>query len=89
VLSGLGCRIGELLALHWASSIDFDHGTIYFHGTVMGGRSGTGPCRTTPTARRACDAGPTARQIADYLGHERISTTQEEYMERGVVVGSS
>ncbi len=31
------------------------------------------------------DAGLTAREIADYLGHERISTTQEDYMERGVV----
>ncbi|MGW4483096.1 hypothetical protein ACWEOE_04595 [Amycolatopsis sp. NPDC004368] len=27
----------------------------------------------------------TAREIADYLGHERISTTQEDYLERGVV----
>ncbi|WP_246127535.1 tyrosine-type recombinase/integrase [Amycolatopsis rhizosphaerae] len=31
------------------------------------------------------DAGLSAREIADYLGHERISTTQEDYMERGVV----
>ncbi len=31
------------------------------------------------------DAGPTAREIADHLGHERISTTQEEHMERGLV----
>jgi hypothetical protein len=31
------------------------------------------------------DAGLIARQIADYLGHERISTTQQEHMERGVV----
>jgi integrase len=31
------------------------------------------------------DAGLTAQQIADYLGHELVSTTQEEYMERGVV----
>lgn len=30
-------------------------------------------------------AGLSAREIADYLGHERISTTQEDYMERGVV----
>lgn len=27
-------------------------------------------------------AGWTARQIADYLGHDRISTTQDEYMDR-------
>jgi integrase len=26
------------------------------------------------------DAGLTARQIADYLGHDRISTTQDEYI---------
>ncbi|QRP46909.1 tyrosine-type recombinase/integrase [Amycolatopsis sp. FDAARGOS 1241] len=26
------------------------------------------------------DAGLTAREIADYLGHERTSTTQEDYM---------
>jgi integrase len=31
------------------------------------------------------DAGLPAREIADYLGHERISTTQEDYIERGVV----
>ncbi|HVV09226.1 site-specific integrase [Amycolatopsis sp.] len=30
-------------------------------------------------------AGLSSRQIADFLGHERISTTQEVYMERGVV----
>jgi len=30
-------------------------------------------------------AGLSAREIADYLGHERISTTQEDYMEHGVV----
>src|SRR5690606_18605290 len=30
-------------------------------------------------------AGLSAREIADYLGHERISTTQETYMERGAV----
>lgn len=35
------------------------------------------------------DAGLTAREIADYLGHERISTTQEDYMERGVVGGAA
>lgn len=29
-------------------------------------------------------AGWTARQIADYLGHDRISTTQDEYMDRHV-----
>lgn len=35
--------------------------------------------------KKLYDAGLTAREIADYLGHERISTTQEDYMERGVV----
>jgi integrase len=35
VLSGLGCRIGEALALDWTTSIDFDAGTIRFHGTVI------------------------------------------------------
>jgi integrase len=29
-------------------------------------------------------AGWSARQIADYLGHDRISTTQDEYMDRHV-----
>jgi integrase len=28
--------------------------------------------------------GLSAREIADYLGHERISTTQDVYMTRGV-----
>jgi integrase len=30
-------------------------------------------------------AGLTTRQVADYLCHDRISTTQDDYMERGVV----
>jgi integrase len=153
-LSGLGCRIGELLALDWKTSINFDHGTIYFHGTLIrvagqglvvqdhtkspaGMRtirppawvmeilkrryaesssewafpSTRGTLRDPDNTRKYIrnvvagtpfeglhphdfrhyiagildDAGLTARQIADYLGHERISTTQEEYMERGVV----
>ncbi len=29
-------------------------------------------------------AGWTGRKIADYLGHDRISTTQDEYMDRHV-----
>lgn len=35
VLSGLGCRVGELLALDWDTSIDFDEGTVRFAGTVI------------------------------------------------------
>ena len=31
------------------------------------------------------DAGLTARQIADYVGHDKPSTAQDVYMERGVV----
>jgi integrase len=154
VFSGLGCRIGELLALDWASSVDFDQGTIRFHGTLIrlpgvglfvqdhtkspaGMRTirppawvmeilkrrhsesesewvfpssrGTlrDPDNTRKYIRRVVDdtpfkglhphdwrhyvagvlddAGLTARQIADYLGHDRISTTQDDYMERGVV----
>ncbi|GAB3566030.1 hypothetical protein GCM10027445_12180 [Amycolatopsis endophytica] len=154
VLSGLGCRIGELLALDWRTSIDFEAGTVRFHGTVIrvtgkglfvqdhtksraGMRtvrpptwvldilkrryaesdspwvfpSATGTLRDPDNTRsriRAVvagtpfkglhphdfrhyvagvldSAGLTAREIADYLGHERISTTQEDYMERGVV----
>jgi integrase len=161
VLSGLGCRIGELLALDWATSVDFDHGTICFHGTlirlpgkglfvqdhtkspagmrtirppmwvmeilkrrhaasesewVFPSERGTlrDPDNTRKYIRRVVDGTPfkglhphdwrhyvagtadesglTARQIADYLGHDRISTTQDDYMERGVVgelVGSA
>lgn len=154
MLSGLGCRIGELLALDWDESIDFERCTVTFAGTVIrvtgrglfvqahtktvaGMRTVRPPqwvmetlkrrhaersCRWTfPSAadtlrdpdntRKAFrevvrgtefeglhphdfrhyvadvldSAGLTARQIADYLGHERISTTQDEYMERGVV----
>ncbi|MEU6646755.1 site-specific integrase [Saccharomonospora sp. NPDC046836] len=154
VLSGLGCRIGELLALDWETSVDFDAGTVRFHGTVIRvtGRglfvqdhtksvagmrtvrppawvmdilkrrhaesdspwafpSSTGTLRDADNTRARVrqvvagtpfeglhphdfrhyvagvldDAGLTAREIADYLGHERISTTQEDYMERGVV----
>lgn len=154
VLSGLGCRIGELLALDWDSSVDFDAGTLRFHGTIIRvtGRglfvqdhtksragmrtirppvwvmdilkrrhaeagspwvfpSATGTLRDPDNTRARIrevvagtafeglhphdfrhyvagvldGAGLTAREIADYLGHERISTTQDEYMERGVV----
>ncbi|MPY83496.1 MAG: tyrosine-type recombinase/integrase [Actinophytocola sp.] len=154
VLSGVGCRIGELLALDWETSIDFDAGTVCFHGTVIrvtgqglfvqdhtksraGMRtirppswvmeilkrrqadsesawvfpSATGTLRDPDNTRarfrrvvkgttfeglhphdfrhyvagKLDDAGLSAREIADYLGHERISTTQEDYMERGVV----
>lgn len=158
VLSGLGCRIGELLALDWATSVNFDKGTIRFHGTVIrvtgqglfvqahtksraGMRtirppkwvmgilkrrhaesdslwvfpSATGTLRDPDNTRARIrevvagtpfkglhphdfrhyvagvldDAGLTAREIADYLGHERITTTQEDYMERGVVGGNA
>jgi hypothetical protein len=43
--------------------------------------------RTESAARRdqLDDAGLTARQIADYLGHERVSTAQDSCLERGVV----
>ncbi|PWV74063.1 Integrase [Prauserella marina] len=154
VSSGLGSRMGELLALDWETSVDFDKGTIWFHGTVIrvtgvglvvqdhtkspaGMRrvrppgwvmdifkrrhavstspwcfpSTVGTLRDPDNTRKYIrlvvkgtafeglhphdwrhyvagvldDAGLTARQIADYLGHERVSTTQDEYMERGVV----
>jgi integrase len=35
-------------------------------------------------ATRSGLAGPSAREIADYLGHERVSMTQDVYMARGV-----
>jgi integrase len=154
VLSGVGCRIGELLALDWDTSINFDAGTINIHGTLVrvpgvglvgqphtkstaGMRtirppswvmdvlkrretdsestwvfpSTTGGLRDPDHVRKFIrrlfadtpykglhphdwrhyvagvldDAKLTSRQIADYLGHERISTTQDDYMERGVV----
>lgn len=153
VLSGLGCRIGELLALDW-SKLDFKAGTIEIAGTVIrvpgqglvvqphtktraGVRTVPPPAWVMDILRRrhedglcewvfpstrqtlrdaentrkylrralACtqweglhphsfrhfvatrldEAGLTARQIADYLGHDHISTTQEVYMDRGVV----
>jgi integrase len=150
VLSGLGCRIGELLALHW-TRIDDTAGAISIEGTVIripgqglivqphtkskaGMRTITPPswvidilkrrhtdahCEwvfpTTNSTLRDPDntrkqlrdvlegtdwqglhphafrhlvatrldaAGLTAREIADYLGHERISMTQDTYMSR-------
>lgn len=33
---------------------------------------------------RLDEAGWTARKIADYVGHDRISTTQDEYMDRHI-----
>jgi integrase len=149
-LSGLGCRIGELLALDWPR-IDDEAGTIAIEGTVVrvpgeglivqphtkskaGMRTITPPswlirlmqkrhadshgpwvfpstrgtlrdpdntgkqlrdvvagsewARLQPhafrhlVATRLDKAGLSAREIADYLGHERISMTQDVYMSR-------
>ncbi|MEU3624087.1 tyrosine-type recombinase/integrase [Amycolatopsis coloradensis] len=154
VLSGLGCRIGELLALDWDTSVDFDQGTIWIHGTVIrvtgvglivqdytkspaGMRrirppawvvdilkqrhesltsewcfpSSTGTLRDPDNTRKYIRrvvagtsfeglhphdwrhyvvdvldaAGLSAREIADYVGHDDPSTTQDLYMSRGVV----
>jgi integrase len=151
VLSGLGCRIGELLALDW-TKVDANAGTLSIEGTVIripgeglivqphtkskaGMRTITPPSwvldllkrrhveslcawifpTTTLTLRdpdntraRLRDvvrgthweglhphafrhlvatqldrAGLSAREIADYLGHERVSMTQDVYMSRG------
>ncbi|MGH3568649.1 MAG: tyrosine-type recombinase/integrase [Pseudonocardia sp.] len=150
VLSGLGCRIGELLALDWPR-VDDAAGTIAIEGTVVrvpgkglfvqphtksdaGMRtieppawvidllrkrhvdshgpwvfpSTRGTLRDPDNTRKALRqvvagteweglhphafrhlvatrldaAGLTAREIADYLGHERVSMTQDVYMSR-------
>jgi integrase len=150
VLSGLGCRIGELLALDW-TRIDDVAGTIAIEGTVVRvpgegltvqphTKSDAGMRTITPPSwliellrRRHADshgpwvfpstrgtlrdpdntrkrlrevvagteweglhphafrhlvatrldaAGLSAREIADYLGHERVSMTQDVYMSR-------
>lgn len=150
VLSGLGCRIGELLALDW-SRVDDDAGSIAIEGTVVRvpgeglivqsrTKSDAGIRTITPpswvitlllkrhadshgpwvfpsnrgtlrdpdntrsrlresvagtewqglhphafrhlVATRLDAAGLSAREIADYLGHERISMTQDVYMAR-------
>jgi integrase len=150
VLSGLGCRIGELLALDWPR-VDDVAGTIAIEGTVVrvpgeglvvqphtksdaGMRTITPPpwvlallrrrhadsdgpwvfpstrgtlrdpdntrkqlrevVAGTPwqglhphafrhlVATRLDAAGLGAREIADYLGHERVSMTQDVYMSR-------
>lgn len=150
VLSGLGCRIGELLALDWPR-VDDAAGTIAIEGTVIrvpgtglivqphtksdaGMRtieppawviallrkrhadshgpwvfpSTRGTLRDSDNTRkrlrevvagteweglhphafrhlvatRLDAAGLSAREIADYLGHERISMTQDVYMSR-------
>jgi integrase len=152
VLTGVGCRIGELMALDW-SKIAFGAGTVQIAGTVIRvkgaglvvqphTKSEAGMRTIRPPAwvmeilqrrhgERTCEwvfpssvdtlrdpdnlrkqlravvadtawtglhphafrhfvstrldaAGWTARQIADYLGHDRISTTQDEYMDRHV-----
>ncbi|MFE3179074.1 tyrosine-type recombinase/integrase [Amycolatopsis sp. NPDC059090] len=156
VFSGLGCRIGELLALDWETSIDFEDGTVYFHGTVIrvkgvglvvqpytkspaGMRhirppawvmdilkqrcvesrspwafpSSTGTLRDPDNARKCIrrvvegtpfeglhphdwrhyvarvlhEMGLTARQIADYLGHDKPSTSLDHYVDPIVIVG--
>jgi integrase len=150
VLSGLGCRIGELLALDW-TRVDDAAGTIAVEGTVVRvpgeglivqphTKSDAGMRTLSPPAwviellqKRHTDshgpwvfpstrgtirdpdntrkrlrevvagtewqglhphafrhlvatrldaAGLSAREIADYLGHERVSMTQDVYMSR-------
>jgi integrase len=150
VLSGLGCRIGELLAFDW-TKVDAEAGTLNIEGTVIrvpgeglivqphtkskaGMRTIHPPgwvldlfrrrhvgalgewvfpstrltlrdpdntrarlrdvVRGTPweglhphafrhlVATRLDQVGLSAREIADYLGHERISMTQDVYMSR-------
>ncbi|MFE0026785.1 tyrosine-type recombinase/integrase [Amycolatopsis sp. NPDC059021] len=147
VFSGLGGRIGELLALDYEMSIDF-HGTVI---RVKGVGLIVQPCTKSPAGMRRVrppgwgmdvlkgrfaeslspwvfpsargtlrdpdntrkyircvgegtefeglhphdwchyiagvldDAGLTARQIADFIGHDKPSTTQDVYMDRGVV----
>ena len=152
VLSGLGCRIGELLALDW-TKIDEGAGTVAIEGTVIrvpgeglivqshtksaaGMRTITVPGWVMHTfirryetangpwvfpstrgtlrdaentrsrlrellngteweglhphafrrlvATRLDAKGLSARDIADYLGHERVSMTQDVYMARRV-----
>lgn len=152
VPSGLGCRIGELLALD-RPRIDERAGTIAIEGTVdPGAGGGASSCSRTPSPRRACGrsprpggfwtccaagtptrtapgcsrrppaaarpgqhpraasagrrgyrvggtaparvppprrdparrGGPVGREVADYLGHGRVSMTQDVYMARRV-----
>ncbi|MHA6798285.1 site-specific integrase [Bounagaea algeriensis] len=156
-LAGLGCRIGELLALDW-SKVDFTAGTIAIEGTtirVTGSglavqehtKSSAGMRTVTPpkwlmdllrrryakaeapwvfptitgtlrdpdnmrgflreavrdtqweglhphafrhlVATELDRAGLSAREIADYLGHERVSMTQDVYMNRKTVGNSA
>ncbi|MDQ3404671.1 MAG: tyrosine-type recombinase/integrase [Actinomycetota bacterium] len=150
-LSGLGCRIGELLALD-VTKADFDSGTLAIEGTVIrvkglglvvqphtkseAGMRTIRPAQwTMEILRRRVERGSlvifpssvgtlrdpdntrkylrktvqgteweglhphafrhyvstqldrakwTAREIADYLGHERVSMTLDEYMDRHV-----
>ena len=150
MLSGLGCRIGELLALDWLR-VDDAVGTIAIEGTVVRvpgegltvqphTKSDAGMRTITPppwvitllrrrhadshgpwvfpstrgtlrdpdntrkrlreivagteweglhphafrhlVATRLDASGLSAREIADYLGHERVSMTQDVYMSR-------
>lgn len=150
VLTGVGCRIGELLALDW-TRVDDEAGTLSIEGTLIrvpgsglvvqdhtksraGMRTITPPMwvmtllrrrhasshgpwvfpstrgtlRDPDTTRaqlravvkgtaweglhphafrhlvatRLDAAGLSAREIADYLGHERVSMTQDVYMSR-------
>jgi integrase len=152
VLSGLGCRIGELLALDW-TKVDEKAGTLAIEGTVIrvpgkglivqshtkssaGMRTITIPAWVLATLLRRYESaagewvfpstkgtlrdaentrtrlravlkgteweglhphafrrlvatrldakGLSAREIADYLGHERVSMTQDVYMARRV-----
>jgi integrase len=152
VLSGLGCRIGELLALDW-TKVDEKAGTLAIEGTVIrvpgvglivqshtksaaGMRTITVPSWVMDIFRRRYETahgewvfpstagtlrdaentrsrlrrvlkgteweglhphafrrlvatrldakGLSAREIADYLGHERVSMTQDVYMARRV-----
>ncbi|WP_198320661.1 hypothetical protein [Actinosynnema pretiosum] len=52
----------------------------------------SGPTAFSPALNpisSSSQAGPTPREIADYLGHAQISMTQDVYMQRKTVGGAA
>jgi len=63
VLSGLGCRIGELLALTW-DNLDFEQGTVTFRGTVI--RVTAAGCWSRSTPRPSPGCAPSGRRVGSW-----------------------
>ncbi|MER7433091.1 hypothetical protein [Pseudonocardia alni] len=84
-----GPRIGEATAVTW-DALDLESGTVEVRGTVIRIKgSGDHACVPRTVATLMADAGLSARQAADQLGHSTISMAQDFYCGRTVAASGT